>query len=917
MVRFSIKQKVAGLCGLALISLGIVGGLLNWNAYKLNQVIANVAQVNEISDHLQYLLSELQDSETGQRGYLLTGQSEYLEPYDNGVRSIDQTLKQTRALLKNNPAQIQKLDALEILVASKLAELSNTIQLRQNQGFDAALKVVKTNRGKADMDRIRDLILAMQIQTKQLLQQQETQTQAQTQMVIVVSAASSILALLTGIVGAITIRRDLDRRFQIEAELRDSQALFHAFMDNGPAVAYVKDEVGRYAYMNRRLETQFNVKFSDLKGKTDQDWLPPETVEQIQANDRFVLATQQTTEVVEIVNTSEFNQNYWLSFKFPVTDSAGKRFVGGISLEITDRVQLEQSLSKEKELLQVTLNSIGDAVITTDAAGRVQSLNPIAEGLTGWSHSEAQGRSFTEILHMVNETTRDQVDNPIAEALRTGKIVELANHTILIARDGREAPISDSAAPIRAKDGQILGAVMVFRDVSITHQLNQQLSWQASHDTLTNLLNRREFERRLSQVVEAAKQDHQSRALCYLDLDQFKVVNDTCGHFAGDELLRQVTDRLKNHIRKTDTLARLGGDEFGLLLDCCPPDQAEQIANSLCNEVKAIRFVSHDKIFTIGVSIGLVVITAETGSVTALLSMADAACYAAKNSGRNRVHVYHSDDEKMVQQQGEVQWVGRINQALEHDRFCLYYQPIVPLNPTQHPTQHPGEHYEVLLRLQDETGQIVLPMAFIPAAERYNLMHLIDRWVIRTLFSSQGSHYREVWSSCYGQSCDPYLYAINLSGASLNDAHFVEFLREQFALHQIPPKLICFEITETVAITNLTQAAQFIAEIRELGCRFALDDFGSGMSSFSYLKNLPVDFLKIDGSFVKAMIDDPVSLVIVESIKDIGQAMGLKTIAEFVENETIFDQLRLMGIDYAQGYGVGMPCSLPIVQTSV
>ena len=909
MIHFSIQQKVVGLCGLALISLGLVGGLLNWNVYKLNQTIADAAQVNKISDRLQHLLSELQDSETGQRGYLLTGQSEYLEPYENGVRTIDQTLEQTRALLSNNPAQIQKLDAIEILIASKLAELNNTIQLRQNKGFDAALKVVKTNRGKADMDRIRDLILALQTDTKQVLQQQENQAQAQTQMVIVASAVSSILALLTGIIGVITIRRDLDRRVQVEAELRDSQALFRAFMDNGPAVAYMKDEAGRYVYMNRRLETQFNIKFSDLKGKTDQDWLPPETVEQVQANDRLVLATQQTSEVVEIVNSSEFNQNYWLSFKFPVTDSVGKHFVGGISLEITDRVQLEQSLSQEKELLQVTLNSIGDAVITTDAVGRVQSLNPIAEGLTGWSHHVAQGRSFTEILHMVNETNRDRVDNPIAEALRTGKIVELANHTILIARDGRETPISDSAAPIRAKDGQILGAVMVFRDVSITHQLNQQLSWQASHDTLTNLLNRREFERRLSQVVEAAKQDHQSRALCYLDLDQFKVVNDTCGHFAGDELLRQVTDRLKTHIRKTDTLARLGGDEFGLLLDCCPPDQAEQIANSLCSDVKAIRFVSHDKIFTIGVSIGLVVITAETGSVTALLSMADAACYAAKNSGRNRVHVYHSDDEKMVQQQGEMQWVGRINQALEDDRFCLYYQPIVPLNPTQ----YSGEHYEVLLRLQDETGQIVLPMAFIPAAERYNLMHLIDRWVIRTLFNSQGPHYRDVWSSCYGKSCDPYLYAINLSGASLNDAHFVGFLREQFALHQIPPKLICFEITETVAITNLTQAAQFIAEIRELGCRFALDDFGSGMSSFSYLKNLPVDFLKIDGSFVKAMIDDPVSLVIVESIKDIGQAMGLQTIAEFVENETVFDKLRLMGIDYAQGYGVGMPLELRMV----
>ena len=915
--RFSIKQKITSLGGLVLLSFGMISGLLHWNVQKLNQVVQSASQASQTSSSLQDLLSDLQDSETGQRGYLITGQQVYLDPYYSGVASVEQRLQKTRSLLQNNPTQIQRLEAVERLIGWKLAELSQTIQQRQNLGFEAALQIVKTNRGKADMDEIRALILVMKTETQQVLQQQEIQTQSQTQTVMTVSAASGLLTLLVGLAGVITIRRDLDRRVRLQAELQDSQALFNTFMNNSPAVAYLKDDVGRYVYMNRVLEDQFKIKFTDLKGKTDDDWLPPETVKQVQANDRMVLATQKMTSIVETVNISDTSQNHWLSFKFPVTDSARNRFVGGISIEITDRIQLEQALFREKELLQVTLNSIGDGVVTTDAWGQVQLLNPVAEGLTGWSDQAAHGQPSTDVLNMVNETTRKLVQSPIDEALQTGQIVELANHTILIARDGKETPISDSAAPIRTKDGEILGAVMVFRDVSHTHYLNQQLSWQASHDTLTNLFNRREFERRLTQLVEVEKQDGQSHALCYLDLDQFKIVNDTCGHFAGDQLLRQVTELLKKHIRKADTLARLGGDEFGLLLDHCPVAQAEQIANLLCEEVKAIRFVWEDKIFTIGVSIGLVVITSETENVTSLLSMADAACYAAKNAGRNRVHVYHANDEKLAQQQGEMQWVGRLNQALEDDRFCLYYQPIVPLKPPQQSTgqestgqESTGEYYEVLLRLKDELGQIVLPMAFIPAAERYNLMPQIDRWVIRTLFASQRSHYQDVWTRCGSEAGASHLYAINLSGASLNDSHFIKFLHEQFALHQIPPQLICFEITETVAITNLTQAAQFITEMKQLGCRFALDDFGSGMSSFSYLKNLPVDFLKIDGSFVKTLMDDPVSLVIVEAIKDIGQAIGLKTIAESVENDAVFDKLASMGIDYAQGYGVMTPCPL-------
>ncbi|MBR8834125.1 MAG: EAL domain-containing protein [Stigonema ocellatum SAG 48.90 = DSM 106950] len=432
-------------------------------------------------------------------------------------------------------------------------------------------------------------------------------------------------------------------------------------------------------------------------------------------------------------------------------------------------------------------------------------------------------------------------------------------------------------------------------------QAEAQMSWQARHDALTGLVNRREFENNLEQAINNAKTHNQQHALCYLDLDQFKIVNDTCGHFAGDELLRQVTALFQSQVRKTDTLSRLGGDEFGLLLDQCPLAQAQRIANSLREKVQEFRFVWQEKLFTIGVSIGLVIIDTYTQSVAQALSLADVACYAAKNRGRNRVHVYQIDDLDLAKQQGEMQWVTRLAHALEENRFRLYCQPIVPVFQTELKTE---QHFEILLRLQDETGNLVLPMAFIPAAERYNLMHLIDRWVIRTLFATLGL----LSSKTKNHSQD--LYAINLSGASINDDQFTEFLHNQFALHQIPPRMICFEITETVTIGNLSKASQFISELRSLGCRFALDDFGSGMSSFAYLKNLPVDFLKIDGSFIKQILNNPIDSAIVEAINHVGQIMGIQTIAEFVENDAVLEKIKALGVNYAQGYGIAKPCPL-------
>lgn len=564
-----------------------------------------------------------------------------------------------------------------------------------------------------------------------------------------------------------------------------------------------------------------------------------------------------------------------------------------------------QSLLKEKEKAQVTLKSIGDAVITTDLAGYVEFLNPVAEKLTGWRMQDARGKLLQEVFRVIHETTREPVRNPVETVLQSGYTVGLTNHTILVSRDGTEVYIDNSAAPIYTSEHQLLGAVLVFHDVTAERKLAKQLTWQATHDMLTGLVNRSEFERQIERILMDCRFEQQEHTVCYIDLDQFKIVNDTCGHFAGDELLRQITALLQHRTRISDCLARLGGDEFGLLLRQCPLNQGILVAKALHESIQKFRFVWENKTFSVSASIGLTVINGHNKNLTTILSEADTACYAAKNRGRDRIQVYHANDRELLQQHGQMEWVSRINQALEENRFRLYYQHIASINPLNTQCQH----YEVLLRLIDESGQIVLPKAFLPAAERYNLMPTIDRWVIKTLFARQKDYYQREprWDENFHQ-----VYAINLSGASLNDEQFIDFLYEQFEAFSIPPQTICFEITETVAIVNLSKATQFIRSLKELGCRFALDDFGSGMSSFAYLKTLPVDYLKIDGSFVKDIVSDHIALAMVESINQIGQMMGLQTIAEFVENRAILEKIRNLGVNYAQGYGIAKPKPLAL-----
>ncbi|MDB9517792.1 EAL domain-containing protein [Roseofilum reptotaenium CS-1145] len=569
--------------------------------------------------------------------------------------------------------------------------------------------------------------------------------------------------------------------------------------------------------------------------------------------------------------------------------------------EISDRQNLEEALQQEKELAQITLNSIGDAVIVTNVNHQIESLNPVAEKLMGLSSYATQGRSVSEIFSN-SDIKQKPIEILIHQCLATGKIVKVSNYALYFKSDRQHYIIELCIAPIRLKGNLLVGTVIVCRDVTSARNLAHQLSWQASHDPLTGLINRREFEQCLKAALEETHQLNQQHILCYLDLDQFKIVNDTCGHSAGDQLLRQITGILQSNIRKTDTFGRLGGDEFGLLLHYCSVNEGQKVAQKIIETIQSFRFVWEDKLFTIGVSIGLVPIDRSIENEHIALSAADTAMYAAKEGGRNRIHIYQIEDREVVKRQGDMQWVARINRALEENQFCLYIQQIVPLNSRSN-TRPFGE---LFIRMIDGKGTLIPPMAFLPAAERYDLMPEIDRWVIRNLFKQLSEQIGQGSGVQYNRFLKP-IYLVNLSGASFNDVSFLKFLKEQFWLYHIPPSLIGFEITETVAITHLNQAVRFITELKELGCQFALDDFGSGMSSFTYLKQLPIDYLKIDGTFIKSLIEDRVNRVMVESIQRIAQVMGLKTIAESIENEEILAEVKALGINYAQGYGIHKP----------
>ena len=544
---------------------------------------------------------------------------------------------------------------------------------------------------------------------------------------------------------------------------------------------------------------------------------------------------------------------------------------------------------------ELVLAALGYAVVTTDPAGFVDYLNPAAEKLTGWSLAEACGQPLEKVLPIVDEHGRKRRPVTVAQNLRAGQVIGLPRHSVLISRSGREYGIQHTTAILRNAAGTVLGAVLVFSDVTQARQRVREIAHQAAHDSLTGLVNRREFERRLDRAWQSARENGAQHVLGYLDLDQFKFVNDSCGHGVGDELLKRVGSLLMGKLRARDTLARVGGDEFGLLMENCPTQKARPIAESMVAAVRHFRFNVGGRPFVLGASIGLVAVSRDSEEPCQLLNQADLACYTAKRLGGNRVHVHQTQvGEPGLPSGAASSSVTGLREALENNRFQLFVQPIVALSAR---AERPL-HYELLLRLLSARGTLVSPEAFIPTAERYGLMTAIDRWVIdsalhRAAAVLSGSPHAGI--------------VINLSGTSLNDDSLLPYVQKQLADSAVPPQRVCFEITETAAINNLTQAARLIAAIKTTGCRFALDDFGSGLSSFAYLKHLPVDYLKIDGSFVRDMVEDTADQAIVAAINQVGHIMGIQTIAECVENAAIVEQLRHLGVDYAQGYDIGKP----------
>jgi diguanylate cyclase (GGDEF)-like protein/PAS domain S-box-containing protein len=657
------------------------------------------------------------------------------------------------------------------------------------------------------------------------------------------------------------------------------------------------DGASKRLRLSRRWKTMLG--FDENREDLLPDWyrlVHPDDMIRVQAKMREHLEGK--TEFFESVHRLKHQNGEWrwMTSRAKARQDDRGRLIRllGVEVDITERKLYEEALFREKESAQITLRSIGDGVITTDAECNVEYINPIAEELTGWKVDDASGRSVDEIFRGFHEETCEPLENPLSVSIRRNRSIKSVRPTLLIRRDGNELYIESTASPIRDGKGDVTGGVLVFHDVSESRELNRRLSYHASHDILTGLVNRREFESRLERALKSARARETSYALCYLDLDQFKIVNDSCGHSAGDALLGQLGALLKSKIRWRDTLARLGGDEFGILLESCSLDEAMQTAEILRVAISEFKFMWDDRSFRLGVSIGVVPISADNEDVQALLSAADGACSAAKEAGRNRIHSFQENDIDLMRRRREMQWAARINNALEEDRFELFRQTILPLQ-----TEGEGAHYELLLRMRDESGSIIAPGLFIEAAERYGITPNIDRWVIQNAFRwlvSEADE-RERLSLC----------SINLSGQSLGYEKFLPYVIEQFQMSGLDATKICFEITETAAIASYSQANRFINALKELGCKFALDDFGTGLSSFGYLKHFPVDFLKIDGSFVKEILHDPIDREMVRSINEIGHLTGKKTIAEFAENAEIITMLRGMGIDYAQGYGVSEP----------
>jgi diguanylate cyclase (GGDEF)-like protein/PAS domain S-box-containing protein len=688
------------------------------------------------------------------------------------------------------------------------------------------------------------------------------------------------------------VNRLLEDLEQRGARLQDREQLFQRLVETVHDAVLVHRK--NILFANSRFLALLGLGAAEVVGRQLTDFVAPEYVELVDNNLRRRLSGEPSAERYEVELIGVHGEVTRVELSSTVIDSAGEP---ALLLTALEMLPVAGTVAATRPRSMVTLDAMGESVMTVDNEGRIDYINHSAETLLGQRFDQVIGKSFPEIASLVDETDRRSLGDPVRKALTAGGRVTMGRRAVLVPTSGAaEHSVELSVTPLLSESRETLGLVLVLHDTSELRGFTRQMTYQASHDALTGLVNRREFERRLQEAMDLAQTGNAAHALCYLDLDRFKVVNDTCGHTAGDNMLREVASIIKEAVRDSDTAGRIGGDEFALLLVGCPLEKARQIADDVVRAVNDYRFVWKDKIFNIGVSIGLVEIGRGGGAIEDIMGSADSACYVAKKQGGVHVHVYSAREEANARHSGEIHWLQKLQGALRDNKFELYYQPIVHARSGG----LRGPALEVFVRLVAENGQPGPPPAeFIRAAERYRLMPHVDRWVVQAVLSALG---RGGMKLPEGRSV-----AINIAGQTLGDAEFLEFVVECFDHTGATPSDICFEVTESSVVANLDHARRFIAVLHGMGCEFALDDFGSGLSSFSTLKTLPMDYLKIDGSFIRNLAADTVNQAMVSAMIELSRSLNFRIVAEQVEDQLSLDTVKSMGIDFVQGFIIGRP----------
>jgi len=700
-----------------------------------------------------------------------------------------------------------------------------------------------------------------------------------------------------------TINRLFDALGERDKKIQGRDRLFKDFTRTMPEIVIIHDE--KILLSNETAASLVGLEPAQLVGREIADLVKPAYRALFKKTVAKRLAGEDAPRRIEIQLINGNQTGLWVEAQSSNIEYRGQRAILTVARDVSYRKSLEVSLSRSKRQAQYTLESISEGVITTDNDGRIDYMNLAAETLIGANRDDAAGHRVGELFTLVDDADRRPLGDPVEQCLAMRRRVNMGRRAVMVSADGEhEHSVEITASPVRGPGNSISGTVVVFHDVSELRGLTRKMSYQATHDPLTGLVNRREFERRLGEAMDSAHAEEAVHMLFYMDLDRFKAVNDTCGHLAGDNMLREVAALIRNEVRDSDFVGRLGGDEFGALLVGCPIEKARQIASDICHTVANYRFVWQDKIFNIGVSIGLVEINHASGTLQDVMSAADSACYMAKQQGRGQVHIYSARDEAVARERGDIQWLRRLQTALHEDGFELALQPIIAMSGKA----DSGPSVEVLIRLTDDRGQSSNSAEFLRPAERYQMMPEIDRWVITaTLGAISGG---EIKLSAH-RSC-----AINLSSQTLGDETFLGFVVDALDRSAVAPSAICFEVTEAAILANVQHAQRFIEVLHGIGCEFSLDDFGSGLGSFSSLKHLPIDYLKIDGSYTRNLQTDLVNQEMVTAMIKLARTMQFRVVAEQVEHQEDFDWLRDVGVDFVQGHFIEAPSKLGTTSTT-